>query len=53
MSAPTARRAARRGAAAPDWTRHVIWWQVFPLGFVGAEPELTEEPGRSRTGCAG
>ena len=32
------------GAPAPDWTRHVIWWHVYPLGFVGAEPELTGEP---------
>jgi cyclomaltodextrinase / maltogenic alpha-amylase / neopullulanase len=24
-----------------DWVRHAIWWQVFPLGFVGAEPALT------------
>jgi cyclomaltodextrinase / maltogenic alpha-amylase / neopullulanase len=23
-----------------DWVRHAIWWQVFPLGFVGAEPAL-------------
>jgi glycosidase len=22
---------------APTWTDHAIWWQVFPLGFVGAE----------------
>ncbi|MGQ9371980.1 alpha-amylase family glycosyl hydrolase [Azospirillum sp. ST 5-10] len=22
----------------PDWIRHAVWWQVFPLGFVGAEP---------------
>jgi cyclomaltodextrinase len=22
-----------------DWVGHVIWWHVFPLGFVGAEPE--------------
>lgn len=21
-----------------DWSRHVIWWQVYPLGFVGAFP---------------
>lgn len=21
-----------------DWVRHVIWWQVYPLGFVGAFP---------------
>ena len=20
-----------------EWARHVIWWQVYPLGFVGAE----------------
>jgi cyclomaltodextrinase len=24
----------------PDWIRHAIWWQVYPLGFVGAEREL-------------
>ncbi len=23
-----------------DWVRHAIWWQVFPLGFVAAEPAL-------------
>jgi cyclomaltodextrinase len=22
----------------PAWVRHVIWWQVYPLGFVGAFP---------------
>nr|WP_294692855.1 alpha-amylase family glycosyl hydrolase [uncultured Friedmanniella sp.] len=22
------------------WVEHVIWWQVYPLGFVGAEKEL-------------
>lgn len=22
----------------PDWIRHAIWWQVYPLGFVGAFP---------------
>ncbi len=22
----------------PDWVRHVIWWQIYPLGFVGAFP---------------
>lgn len=21
-----------------DWARHAIWWHVFPLGFLGAEP---------------
>lgn len=20
----------------PDWVRHVLWWHVYPLGFVGA-----------------
>jgi cyclomaltodextrinase / maltogenic alpha-amylase / neopullulanase len=23
----------------PDWVRHQLWWQVYPLGFVGAERE--------------
>jgi len=23
---------------ARDWVQHVIWWQVYPLGFVGAYP---------------
>ena len=22
----------------PDWVSHAIWWQVYPLGFVGAFP---------------
>jgi glycosidase len=22
----------------PDWVEHAIWWQVYPLGFVGAHP---------------
>jgi cyclomaltodextrinase / maltogenic alpha-amylase / neopullulanase len=22
----------------PDWVAHQVWWQVYPLGFVGAEP---------------
>ena len=21
-----------------DWVEHAIWWQVYPLGFVGAYP---------------
>ena len=28
----------------PDWAEHVIWWQVFPLGFTGAEKTATPEP---------
>lgn len=23
--------------AEPDWVQHAVWWQVYPLGFVGAE----------------
>lgn len=23
----------------PTWVQHAIWWQVYPLGFTGAEPE--------------
>jgi cyclomaltodextrinase len=22
----------------PEWVRHAVWWQVYPLGFVGAYP---------------
>jgi cyclomaltodextrinase len=22
----------------PEWVRHAIWWQIYPLGFVGAYP---------------
>ncbi len=25
----------------PPWVRHVIWWHVYPLGFVGAFPAAT------------
>ncbi len=25
-----------------DWVDHVIWWQVYPLGFVGAEAEAVD-----------
>jgi cyclomaltodextrinase len=24
------------------WVEHAIWWQVYPIGFVGAEPEAGE-----------
>lgn len=32
----------RPGAArdVSSWVEHVIWWHVYPLGFVGAGPEL-------------
>lgn len=25
----------------PDWVTHAIWWQIYPLGFVGAHPADT------------
>ena len=25
-------------SAEPDWVEHAVWWQVYPLGFTGAEP---------------
>jgi cyclomaltodextrinase len=25
-----------------EWSRHVIWWQVYPLGFTGAERTAAE-----------
>jgi cyclomaltodextrinase / maltogenic alpha-amylase / neopullulanase len=27
--------------SAPAWVEHVIWWHVYPLGFVGAFPAET------------
>jgi cyclomaltodextrinase len=27
----------------PDWVKHAIWWQVYPLGFASAE--AANEPG--------
>lgn len=30
----------------PDWVEHAIWWQIYPLGFVGAEisaPAATDQ----------
>jgi cyclomaltodextrinase / maltogenic alpha-amylase / neopullulanase len=33
----------------PSWVRHVIWWHVYPLGFVGAFPAATPpDPGEHR-----
>ena len=29
----------RAGRIAPEWIRQAVWWQVYPLGFVGAEAE--------------
>jgi cyclomaltodextrinase / maltogenic alpha-amylase / neopullulanase len=31
----------------PGWTEHAIWWQVYPLGFVGGYPAAqSDEPPR-------
>ncbi|HST66611.1 MAG TPA: alpha-amylase family glycosyl hydrolase [Mycobacteriales bacterium] len=27
----------------PQWVEHVVWWQVAPLGFTGAEPVAVAE----------
>ncbi len=33
----------------PGWIRHAVWWHVYPLGFLGAEPESApDEPVRHR-----
>ena len=29
-----------------SWVDHVVWWQVYPLGFLGAEKELGAVRGR-------
>jgi cyclomaltodextrinase len=29
---------------APAWVEHAIWWQVYPLGFVGAFPAQSAGP---------
>jgi glycosidase len=31
----------RSSAPEPAWVEHAIWWQVYPLGFVGAFPADT------------
>ncbi len=32
----------------PDWVQHAVWWHVYPLGFVGAEPSAGAEAGQPR-----
>ncbi|MFI0370938.1 alpha-amylase family protein [Actinomadura sp. 1N219] len=32
------------------WPDHAIWWHVYPLGFVGAEREVTSAPREARLG---
>ena len=36
----------------PSWVQHALWWQVYPLGFVGAEPrsEALKQPVAHRLG---
>jgi cyclomaltodextrinase len=34
----------------PDWVRHAVWWQVYPLGFTGAWPPRDAEPDAHRLG---
>lgn len=29
----------------PGWVEHVVWWQLHPLGFVGAEPRARGDGG--------
>ncbi len=33
-----------RDLSGPAWIEHAIWWQVYPLGFVGAFPPSSEPP---------
>jgi cyclomaltodextrinase / maltogenic alpha-amylase / neopullulanase len=28
-----------------DWIKHAIWWHIYPIGFVGAEPTAQSRPG--------
>jgi cyclomaltodextrinase / maltogenic alpha-amylase / neopullulanase len=28
----------------PDWVKHAIWWQIYPLGFTSAEATGEPEP---------
>ncbi len=37
----------------PDWVQYAVFWQVFPLGFVGAEPERLDADRRSPPSAAG
>ncbi|WP_197381596.1 alpha-amylase family glycosyl hydrolase [Mycolicibacterium mengxianglii] len=38
----------------PEWVQHAIWWQIYPLGFVGAfpaDPPPAPEEHRLRRVC--
>ena len=37
-------------AGEPAWVRHAVWWHVYPLGFVGAEPANASKPPVHRLG---
>ena len=37
--------ALREEVTMRSWVDHVIWWQVYPLGFLGAEKELASVRG--------
>ncbi|MCW2580459.1 MAG: Alpha amylase [Blastococcus sp.] len=38
-----------RRAGEPGWVQDAIWWHVYPLGFVGAEPSSDQaQPGTHR-----
>ena len=34
----------------PGWVQHAIWWHVYPLGFVGAEPAVIDGGPQHRLG---
>ncbi|MCC3301573.1 alpha-amylase family glycosyl hydrolase [Arthrobacter sp. zg-Y895] len=36
----------------PDWVEHVVWWQVYPLGFAGAEKAALPEQAPAQHGLA-
>src|SRR4030095_13150620 len=36
---PRGCRRVGQGGGMDDWIRHAIWWQVYPLGALGAERE--------------
>lgn len=39
---------SRSATNEPAWVEHAIWWQPYPLGFLGAEPENTGQPVQHR-----
>ncbi len=37
--------------SSPDWVEHSLWWHVYPLGFLGADPSGADRsPGRTLAG---